>query len=111
MTFVRSFRVPWYRSIRLLFNRPCKPTPATCTASGNSRLAAGPYEANPSVRRTLGSTFATAFASWKASRASETFVSEEMERALEKERKKRMLDSVPETARVIISEYLAKNGT
>jgi len=37
-------------------------------------------------------------------------VSEEMERALEKERKKRLLDSVPETARVIISEYLAKNG-
>jgi hypothetical protein len=37
-------------------------------------------------------------------------ISEEMERALEKERKKRMLDSIPETARVIIGEYLAKNG-
>jgi len=35
-------------------------------------------------------------------------ISEEMERALEKERKKRMLESIPETARVIISEYLAK---
>lgn len=38
-------------------------------------------------------------------------ISEEMERALEKERKKRMLESIPETARVIIGEYLAKNGT
>lgn len=38
-------------------------------------------------------------------------ISEEMQRALEKERKKRMLESIPETARVIISEYLAKNGT
>ncbi len=38
-------------------------------------------------------------------------ISEEMAKALEKERKKRMLDSLPETARVIISEYLAKNGT
>jgi hypothetical protein len=37
-------------------------------------------------------------------------ISEEMERALEKERKKRMLDSLPETARVIISEYLARSG-
>jgi hypothetical protein len=36
-------------------------------------------------------------------------ISEEMERALEKERKKRMLDSIPETARVIISEYLTRN--
>ena len=35
-------------------------------------------------------------------------ISEEMERALEKERKKRMLESIPETARVIISEYLAE---
>jgi hypothetical protein len=37
-------------------------------------------------------------------------ISEEMERALEKERKKRLLDSLPETARVIISEYLTKSG-
>ena len=37
-----------------------------------------------------------------------TLSSEEMEKALERERKKRMLDSIPETARVIISEYLAK---
>jgi len=36
-------------------------------------------------------------------------MSEEMMRALEKERKKRLLDSVPETARIIISEYLTKN--
>jgi hypothetical protein len=34
-------------------------------------------------------------------------ITEEMERALEKERKKRMLSSIPETARVIIGEYLA----
>jgi len=33
---------------------------------------------------------------------------EEMAKELEKERKKRMLDSVPETARVIIGEYLAR---
>jgi hypothetical protein len=38
-------------------------------------------------------------------------ISEEMARALKKERKKRMLDPIPETARVIISEYLAKNAT
>jgi hypothetical protein len=31
----------------------------------------------------------------------------EMERALEGERKKRMLDSIPETVRVILSEYLS----
>jgi hypothetical protein len=37
-------------------------------------------------------------------------ISEEMEKALEKERKKRLLDSIPETARVIISEYLAKES-
>ncbi len=37
-------------------------------------------------------------------------ISEEMEKALEKERKKRLLDSIPETARVIISEYLAKSS-
>jgi metal-responsive CopG/Arc/MetJ family transcriptional regulator len=36
-------------------------------------------------------------------------ISEEMARALEKERKKRMLDSIPETVRVIVSEYLAKS--
>jgi hypothetical protein len=38
-------------------------------------------------------------------------ISEEMERALEKEPKKRMLESIPETARVIINEYLAKNAS
>jgi metal-responsive CopG/Arc/MetJ family transcriptional regulator len=38
-------------------------------------------------------------------------ISEEMERALDKERKKRMLESIPETARVIISEYLAAQQT
>jgi hypothetical protein len=37
-------------------------------------------------------------------------ISEEMERALEKERKKRLLDSLPETARVIISEYFGKRS-
>lgn len=33
-------------------------------------------------------------------------VPEEMERALEKERKERMLETVPETIRVILSDYL-----
>lgn len=35
-------------------------------------------------------------------------VSEEMERRLEIEREKRALDSIPETIRYILSEYLAK---
>lgn len=35
-------------------------------------------------------------------------ITAELEAALEKERKKRMLDSIPETIRVILSEYLAK---
>ena len=35
-------------------------------------------------------------------------ITEEMENALEKERKKRMLGTIPETARVILGEYLAK---
>lgn len=34
-------------------------------------------------------------------------ITEEMEKALDRERKKRMLSSIPETARVIIGEYLA----
>jgi len=33
-------------------------------------------------------------------------ITEEMEKELEKERKRRMLDSIPETARMILSEYL-----
>ena len=33
----------------------------------------------------------------------------EMEKALEKERKDRLLETVPETIRVILSEYLRKN--
>jgi hypothetical protein len=32
----------------------------------------------------------------------------EMERALEEERKKRMLDSIPETVRMILSEHLSQ---
>jgi len=36
-------------------------------------------------------------------------ITAELEAALEKERKKRMLDSIPETIRVILSEYLARN--
>jgi hypothetical protein len=35
-------------------------------------------------------------------------VSEEMAKRLEEERKKRLLDSVPETIRMILSEYLKK---
>jgi len=33
-------------------------------------------------------------------------IPEEMEKALEKERKERMMETVPETIRVILSEYL-----
>lgn len=36
-------------------------------------------------------------------------MTEEMERRLELERKKRALDSIPETIRYILSEYLARN--
>ena len=35
-------------------------------------------------------------------------ITEELENALEKERKKRMLDSIPETIRYIVSDYLSK---
>ena len=35
-------------------------------------------------------------------------MTEEMEKRLEVERKKRALDSIPETIRYIMSEYLAK---
>jgi hypothetical protein len=34
-------------------------------------------------------------------------ITEEMEKALEKERKRRMLGTIPETARVVLGEYLA----
>jgi len=37
-------------------------------------------------------------------------ITKEMEKALEKERKKRMLGTIPETARVILGEYLARRG-
>jgi hypothetical protein len=36
-------------------------------------------------------------------------MTEELEAALEKERKRRMLDSIPETMRVIVSEYLSRS--
>jgi len=36
-------------------------------------------------------------------------ITEEMEEALEAERKKRLLSSVPEVARVIIGEYLSSS--
>ena len=36
-------------------------------------------------------------------------VPSEMEKVLEKERKERLLETVPETIRVILSEYLRKN--
>jgi len=36
-------------------------------------------------------------------------MTEELESALEKVRKKRMLDSIPETIRVLLSEYLSKD--
>jgi hypothetical protein len=34
-------------------------------------------------------------------------VTKEMKQILEQERKKRLLDSIPETVRVILSEYLS----
>jgi len=36
-------------------------------------------------------------------------MTEEMEKKLEAERKKRLLDSIPETVRMILSEYLSKS--
>jgi len=33
----------------------------------------------------------------------------EMEKKLEEERKKRLLDSIPETVRMILSEYFSKH--
>jgi len=36
-------------------------------------------------------------------------ITEEMEKRLEAERKRRALDSIPETIRVILSEHLSKN--
>jgi hypothetical protein len=35
-------------------------------------------------------------------------VTEEMEKKLEEERRKRLLDSIPETVRMILSEYFSK---
>ncbi len=35
-------------------------------------------------------------------------MTEEMEKKLESERKKRLLDSIPETIRLILSEYLSR---
>jgi len=35
-------------------------------------------------------------------------ITEEMEKKLEEERKRRLLDSIPETIRVILSEFLSK---
>ena len=37
-------------------------------------------------------------------------IPDEMVKVLEKERKERLLDSVPETIRVILSEYLRKRA-
>ncbi len=34
-------------------------------------------------------------------------ITEEMEKKLEQERKKRLLDSIPETVRMILSEYFS----
>lgn len=35
-------------------------------------------------------------------------MTEEMEKKLEAERKKRLLDSIPETIRMVLSEYFSK---
>jgi len=37
-------------------------------------------------------------------------IPDEMQRALEKERKERMLETLPEVIRVILSEYLRKKA-
>jgi len=37
-------------------------------------------------------------------------VTKEMKQILEQERKKRLLDSIPETVRVILSEYLSDHS-
>lgn len=36
-------------------------------------------------------------------------MTEEMEKKLEAEKKKRLLDSIPETVRMILSEYFSKS--
>jgi len=36
-------------------------------------------------------------------------ITEEMVKKLEQERKKRLLDSIPETVRMILSEYFSKD--
>ncbi len=38
-------------------------------------------------------------------------IGEELEREIEKERKRRYLDTIPETMRVILSEYFANRKT
>lgn len=38
-------------------------------------------------------------------------ITEEMEKKLEGERRKRLLDSIPETVRMILSEHLSGEGT
>ncbi len=38
-------------------------------------------------------------------------ITEEMEKRLDEERKKRLLDSIPETVRMILSDYLANQKT
>ncbi|MHB1868448.1 MAG: hypothetical protein ACYCPP_05825 [Nitrososphaerales archaeon] len=38
-------------------------------------------------------------------------ISEELEREIEKERKKRYFESIPETIRVLLSEHLAEKKT
>lgn len=38
-------------------------------------------------------------------------VSDEMEKKLESERKKRLLDSIPETIRMILSEYFSSKSS
>jgi len=37
-------------------------------------------------------------------------ITKEMKQVLEQERKKRMLDSIPETIRMMLSEHLSENG-
>jgi len=37
-------------------------------------------------------------------------ITPEMEKKLEEERKKRLLDSIPETVRMILSEYFSKKS-
>jgi len=65
------------------------------------------YKNRPSIEMIKGVSSCRYWAQFK----SLTLRNMYMEKALEKERKKRMLGTIPETARVVLGEYLAKAET